>query len=125
MDRANAMRAIQHAAIAAVHRRGTMINSAARWINSAIARTSASAHWLTDTVGGPLIGSGVALLTAVDFARGPGVERRAAGHVPRSRVARLSAMSADRDPAADATAAELARLAARLPSPTRTEGTAR
>ncbi|WP_203137560.1 phosphatase PAP2 family protein [Microbacterium sp. JZ31] len=42
----------------------------------AFARTYVSAHWLTDTLGGALIGSGVALLVAAAFARGLSVERR-------------------------------------------------
>jgi undecaprenyl-diphosphatase len=50
---------------------------AACWIAlMAFARTYVSAHWLTDTIGGALIGSGVALLIAVAFARGLGAERR-------------------------------------------------
>ncbi|WP_309068493.1 phosphatase PAP2 family protein [Microbacterium sp.] len=50
---------------------------AACWIAlMAFARTYVSAHWLTDTVGGALIGSGAALLVAVAFARGLSVERR-------------------------------------------------
>lgn len=43
----------------------------------AFARTYVSAHWLTDTIGGALIGAAVALLVAVAFARGLTVERRA------------------------------------------------
>lgn len=47
----------------------------------AFARTYVSAHWLTDTIGGALIGAGVALLVAVAFSRG--LARR-----PRARRAR-------------------------------------
>ncbi|WP_345751565.1 phosphatase PAP2 family protein [Microbacterium rhizophilus] len=55
---------------------------AACWIAlMAFARTYLSAHWLTDTAGGALIGAGVALLVAVAFARG----LRAEGRVRRPR----------------------------------------
>ncbi|MER7798295.1 phosphatase PAP2 family protein [Microbacterium sp. NPDC096154] len=43
----------------------------------AFARTYVSAHWLTDTVGGGLVGVGVALLVGAAFARGLRGERRA------------------------------------------------
>lgn len=42
----------------------------------AFARTYVSAHWLTDTVGGALIGTAVALLVALAFASGLASERR-------------------------------------------------
>jgi len=50
----------------------------------AFARTYVSAHWLTDTFGGALIGSGVALLVALAFAPGLLAERR--GATPSGRA---------------------------------------
>lgn len=60
---------------------------AGAWIAlMAFARTYVSAHWLTDTIGGALIGSGAALLVAVAFARGLAVERRGRGRASGGRA---------------------------------------
>jgi len=62
---------------------------AAGWIVlMAFARTYVSAHWLTDTAGGALIGSGMALLIGVVFARGLAAEERARRVAGRARARR-------------------------------------
>jgi undecaprenyl-diphosphatase len=52
---------------------------AAYIVAMALARTYLSAHWITDTVGGALIGIGVAVMVAVPFAVKLGAEPRLGG----------------------------------------------
>lgn len=55
-----------------------MLVLAVVWIGlMAFARTYVSAHWLTDTIGGALIGAGIALLLAAAFAPGLAMPQRA------------------------------------------------